>query len=82
MDVCKPKSGVVLATLVTKLRIMDGAIASIDSRYITVDSTESVTVKSVEGVKKAWAGDWIVKLNDTSYLVLKDAIFKLLYNKF
>lgn len=82
MDVCKPKSGVVLAMMVTESRIMSGAVSKIAPVYIRANSREYVTVKSVDGERIAKCGDWIVKLDDTSLLVLSNKAFKLMYDKF
>jgi hypothetical protein len=82
MNVLKSKRGVVLGMLVTKSRLLTGAINNIDPHYVKVPNTEYALVKTIEGEKKAYNGDWILKVDDNSFLVLRDSVIKLLYDKF
>ena len=82
MDVIKPKSGVSLGMLVSKSRLLSGAIKNIHNNLIRVINSDHAIVKTVEGERIAYPGDWIVKLDDDTLMVFKDVTFKLLYTKF
>lgn len=82
MEVIKSKSGVSLGMLVSKSRLLSGVIKNIHPNHIRVINNDHVIVKTVEGDKIAYPGDWIVKVDDNSFMVFKDATFKLLFNKF
>lgn len=82
MEVIRPKSGVSLGMLITKSRLLSGAVKNINDNHIRVVNLDHAVVHTVEGDKIAYPGDWIVKFDDGNFMVFKDATFKLLYSKF
>lgn len=81
MDVYRLQASTVRAVLVTKERLIYGGISGINPTYIKVPKSTEAIVKTVEGDKIAYPGDWIVQIGVNSFMVFKHHVFKQLFSK-